>query len=730
MGDLSQYLNPDRESARMGGALTQTLNKAQEFLRLQNSLDFAKPLQDLRKQLDNPTFWQVQSIGELDEQIKKSADSLDLLNAALDQGKLPNQLEVMRNNMNTLLDIIYVAAQEKAISRIKNAKNLTPEDRQNTINQTNKYFDFIRKVKPEEALKELSKAGPDQIWQSLRETLVSYQKFFAQLPQIASRLTTLSADAVKASIAEARQQATNLRPEIIEAYGRFTELLKSMIPGGYSLSKANASSDLDAQQFVRGQLLSADASVLQDPQQVAAILAEGEKLRLQYQKANEILHPLRAALENFETRVRLAASITEAYASASRGLLEDFLSGSTDFREAMANFAQTISQGFISQFLDIAMAPMKEQVFERMKKLFGVQSAEDKAKLAMDALAASQTSLGQKTDQLKDTISRTTDVLTSIAAGIGGPDLDAGTSGLPYGIKIGDTVGSFVQQNKPVAVPVIPFTDPYAAPDNIDTMANLQGEAALKEPLENFGKYFTEFGSDVNDTAATGEKGFTKFLGGMMGVATGALAITGAIQAMQDSKGGTYGTLMGIAGILGGLGAIAGGVGGIMKRASGGPVTARRPYIVGEVGPELFMPEGNGTIIPNKRLRENRAYLESSDAEISGSTKDVDAGQAADLTAATRIALRESNRLQETRTQVMSQQLATERRYERERIEQMTKTPNSLSIKYESQVINSVEYVTREQAERMSAQSALQGRELALSSLQNSVKARKRVGIF
>ena len=44
-------------------------------------------------------------------------------------------------------------------------------------------------------------------------------------------------------------------------------------------------------------------------------------------------------------------------------------------------------------------------------------------------------------------------------------------------------------------------------------------------------------------------------------------------------------------------------------------------------------------------------------------------------------------------------------------------------------MINNVEYVTRDQAERMASQSALRGRELALGALQNSVKARKRVGM-
>jgi len=37
-------------------------------------------------------------------------------------------------------------------------------------------------------------------------------------------------------------------------------------------------------------------------------------------------------------------------------------------------------------------------------------------------------------------------------------------------------------------------------------------------------------------------------------------------------------------------------------RAAGGPVSANSPYIVGEKGPELFMPGSSGSIVPNNRL--------------------------------------------------------------------------------------------------------------------------------
>ena len=36
-------------------------------------------------------------------------------------------------------------------------------------------------------------------------------------------------------------------------------------------------------------------------------------------------------------------------------------------------------------------------------------------------------------------------------------------------------------------------------------------------------------------------------------------------------------------------------------RAGGGPVTKGKPYIVGENGPEVFVPKANGKIVPNKK---------------------------------------------------------------------------------------------------------------------------------
>jgi len=37
-------------------------------------------------------------------------------------------------------------------------------------------------------------------------------------------------------------------------------------------------------------------------------------------------------------------------------------------------------------------------------------------------------------------------------------------------------------------------------------------------------------------------------------------------------------------------------------KADGGPVAGNQPYVVGERGPELFVPRGAGTIIPNHAI--------------------------------------------------------------------------------------------------------------------------------
>ncbi len=84
----------------------------------------------------------------------------------------------------------------------------------------------------------------------------------------------------------------------------------------------------------------------------------------------------------------------------------------------------------------------------------------------------------------------------------------------------------------------------------------------------------------------TGTFGFEE----LKGVALSALdAIAGA--AVKAGVGSLFG------GSGGGLGeALAGLVGGLPGRATGGPVSPGRAYVVGERGPELFVPASSGRV--------------------------------------------------------------------------------------------------------------------------------------
>tara|TARA_R100001443_G_scaffold37983_1_gene51530 strand:- start:19 stop:3573 length:3555 start_codon:yes stop_codon:yes gene_type:complete len=66
----------------------------------------------------------------------------------------------------------------------------------------------------------------------------------------------------------------------------------------------------------------------------------------------------------------------------------------------------------------------------------------------------------------------------------------------------------------------------------------------------------------------------------------------------------------------------------VLKRALGGPVTGGSPYIVGEKGPELFVPGSSGNIVPNHAMGGANVVV---NVDASGSSVEGDAGQAEQL---------------------------------------------------------------------------------------------------
>ena len=69
---------------------------------------------------------------------------------------------------------------------------------------------------------------------------------------------------------------------------------------------------------------------------------------------------------------------------------------------------------------------------------------------------------------------------------------------------------------------------------------------------------------------------------------------------------------------------------GVSGRAAGGPVTAGTPYMVGEKGPEPFVPGQSGTIIPNNAIGGGGTTVNVTFSGIVGDPVEV-AGQIQDL---------------------------------------------------------------------------------------------------
>ena len=66
----------------------------------------------------------------------------------------------------------------------------------------------------------------------------------------------------------------------------------------------------------------------------------------------------------------------------------------------------------------------------------------------------------------------------------------------------------------------------------------------------------------------------------------------------------------------------------ISGRALGGAVGAGRPYMVGERGPELFVPGAQGNIVPNNAMGGSNIVV---NVDASGSSVEGDSDQAAQL---------------------------------------------------------------------------------------------------
>lgn len=128
-----------------------------------------------------------------------------------------------------------------------------------------------------------------------------------------------------------------------------------------------------------------------------------------------------------------------------------------------------------------------------------------------------------------------------------------------------------------------------------DVIDKMTGANGIQQAVDNFAKGAMDNFTQAFTDAVTGAKNFGEAMKGLAKSVVDSL-IKMLVQyyitkPLFDAISG------GISSAFGG-----GGTGASGTRAMGGPVAGGRPYLVGERGPELMVPSGNGTIVPNNEL--------------------------------------------------------------------------------------------------------------------------------
>ena len=384
------------------------------------------------------------------------------------------------------------------------------------------------------------------------------------------------------------------------------------------------------------------------------------------------------------SRGRLAAELTQSVngvlGSSLRGVMAQLFGGEGfDLAKLSEGISRTMAERFTGALMDAALAPIEQALTENLFRTFSGVDVEERARqLAEEQMRAAEI-------QLRAAEMQERAATTGATAGGAVPGA-AGIASVPF------EAGSAAVGLQAAATPDVLLPSAYGLAQSMDGAAF------------NF-----DVVSSTASQAAVGFNNLMASLGRVAAVLGGVSMAVGGAQQMK--KGGTYNTLMGLAGIFGALGSVTGLFAGPRRgggsqamlgftggldfgispgisspvsfpmRAAGGPVTSNQPYVIGEQGPEIFVPSTAGMIVPNN---EASAYAASSGyLETMGGAS--------------------------------------------------TARPSNDPIRIESRVINGTEYVTMEQLQQATREAevrgAERGRTLTMNSLQNSLKSRKRIGL-
>jgi hypothetical protein len=244
------------------------------------------------------------------------------------------------------------------------------------------------------------------------------------------------------------------------------------------------------------------------------------------------------------------------------------------------------------QRMGFGLEDMFKKLVEGPKKIQEISIEIPETKIKTDKIeliptGRPQVNLGGVASSVKLTIPITPDIAAIDESVL----QDIGKTFSRLGPSFGKVFGDLFTEGVSEAIKRNPFDISGALSKTAITIGSL--EAGFASLSNNFGRFvdeifrggnvFKSFGQLVMGTLKqlAAELIKTAFLASLLSVITG------------GAKSGGLGFLQAFGKIFGGF------------RAGGGPVSPERSYIVGENGPELFIPRSSGAIIPNGRGSSN-----------------------------------------------------------------------------------------------------------------------------
>lgn len=154
-------------------------------------------------------------------------------------------------------------------------------------------------------------------------------------------------------------------------------------------------------------------------------------------------------------------------------------------------------------------------------------------------------------------------------------------------------------------------------------------------------------------------------------------------------------------------------------RANGGPVTSGKPYVVGERGPELFIPGNSGQIINNE---ETQAF-----ADAAGALRDFNRNRASTSDDNPFDVAGEA--LARNSQVINNRQTTTQQETNFNNFTEAMMRPGQSTVKFETVNVGDMPMVTREEALEIGARSAKAAEANVFSALRNKPSVRRSLGM-